>query len=320
MAVAMKGFHPLQMSVVKMNKPFISLCPEITRAHALTLMDWLEDERVTCYLSDSRHVSRFIEQAIDRTQLPILTHLFNQGGRFFMAYDRHDVPVGFVRLVKTGPDCEIVLVIGDCDNWGRNLGASTIREGMKLAFLDMRAEKLIAKIHPDNARSLKTFLRSGFLLEGETPTLKSFSMTAGRYLRLLREGAVGDSTDIYITEIDKARLKSLIELEQGPTIVELEHELERAIVVKPQQVARDVVTMNSRALLQLDDEELEVALVYPEDADSSAGKFSVCSDVGAAILGYQEGDAIDWRIADRTRRIGIRKVLYQPEAAGDFHL
>ncbi len=316
----MKGFHPLRISVVKMNKPFISLCPEITRAHALTLMDWLEDERVTCYLSDSRNVSRFIEQAIDRTQLPILTHLFNQGGRFFMAYDRHDAPVGFVRLVKTGPDCEIVLVIGDSDNWGRNLGASTIREGMKLAFLDMRAEKLIAKIHPDNARSLKTFLRSGFLLESETPTLKSFAMTAGRYLRLLREGVIVDSTDIYITEIDKARLKELIELEQGPAVVELEHELERAIVVKPQQVARNVVTMNSRALLQLDDEEMEVALVYPEDADSSAGKFSVCSDVGAAILGYQEGDSIDWRISERTRRIGIRKVLYQPEAAGDFHL
>ena len=316
----MKGFHPLQANVVKMNKPFISLCPEITRAHALTLMDWLEDERVTCYLSDSRHVSRFIEQAIDRTQLPILTHLFNQGGRFFMAYDRHDAPVGFVRLVKAGPDCEIVLVIGDCDNWGRNLGASTLREGMKLAFLDMRAEKLIAKIHPDNARSLKAFLRSGFLLERETPTLKSFSMTSGRYLRLLREGAIGDSTDIYITEVDRARLKSLIEFEQGPAAVELEHEIERAIVVKPQQVARDVVTMNSRAILHMDDEEMEVALVYPEDADSSAGKLSVCSDVGAAIIGYQEGDAIDWRISDRTRRIEIRKVLYQPEAAGDFHL
>lgn len=316
----MKGFHPLQISVVKMNKPFISLCPEITRAHALTLMDWLEDERVTCYLSDSRHVSRFIEQAINRTQLPILTHLFNQGGRFFMAYDRRDTPVGFVRLVKTGPDCEIVLVIGDSDNWGQNLGASTIREGMKLAFLDMRSEKLIAKIHPDNVRSLKAFLRTGFLLESETPTLKSLSLTAGRYLRLLREGAIVDSTDIYITEIDKARLKSLIELEYGPAVVELEHEIERAIVVKPEQVAGNVVTMNSRALLQLDDEEMEVALVYPEDADSSAGKFSVCSDVGAAILGYQEGDAIDWRISDRTRRIGIRKVLYQPEAAGDFHL
>lgn len=303
-----------------MNKPFISLCPEITRAHALTLMEWLQDERVTCYLSDSRHVSRSIEQAIERTQLPILTHLFNRDGRFFMAYDRHDEPVGFVRLIKTGRDCEIVLAIGDSNKWGQNLGARTIREGMKLAFLDMRVEKLIAKIHPDNTRSLKTFQRSGFLLESETPTLKSFSMTAGRYLQLLREGAVGDSTGIYITEIDKARLECLIALEQGPAVVELEHELERAIVVKPQQVACNVVTMNSRALLQLDDEEIEVALVYPEDADSSAGKHSVCSDIGAAILGYQEGDAIDWRVSDRTRRIEIRKVLYQPEAAGDYHL
>ena len=320
MAIAMKGFHPLQKPVVKMNKPFISLCPEITRAHALTLMGWLEDERVTCYLSDSRDVSRSIEQAIDRSQLPILTHLFNRGGRFFMAYDRHDTPVGFVRLIKTGAQCEIVLVIGDSDKWGRNLGARTIREGMKLAFLDMRAEKLIAKIHPDNSRSLKAFLRNGFLLERETPTLKSFAMTAGHYLQRLRAGSLADATGIYITEIDKARLESLIVLEEGPAVVELEHELERAIVVKPQQVARNVVTMNSRALLQLDDEELEVTLVYPEDADSSRGKHSLCSDIGAAILGYQEGDAIDWRIAERTRRIEIRKVLYQPEAAGHFHL
>jgi len=79
MAKAMKGFHYLQTRVVKMNKPFISLCPEITRAHALMLMDWLDDERVTCYLSDSRHTSRFIEQAIDRTQLPILTQSVQPG-------------------------------------------------------------------------------------------------------------------------------------------------------------------------------------------------------------------------------------------------
>ncbi|MGB3070551.1 MAG: GNAT family N-acetyltransferase [Ottowia sp.] len=304
-----------------MSKPFISLCPEITRANALTLMDWLEDENVVRYLSDSRHVSRFIEQVIGRVQLPILTHLFNQGGRFFMAYDRHDVPVGFVRLVKNGADCEIVLVIGDRDNWGRKLGVTAIREGMKLAFFDMRAEKLIAKIHADNARSLKAFLRCGFVLETETSTLKSFSMTSARYLRLLRESAIGDGPpDIYITEIDQARLRNLIALEQGPVVVDLEHEIERAIVVDPRQVARNVVTMNSRAVLHLDDQEMEVALVYPEDADGSAGKLSICSDVGTAILGYKEGDSIDWRIPGRTCRIGIEKVLYQPEAAGDFHL
>ena len=303
-----------------MNKPFVSLRPEITRTHALILMDWLEDERVTRYLSDSSSVSRFIAQAIDRTQMPVLTHLFNQGGRFFMAHDRNDTPVGFVRLIKTGPDCEIVLVIGDHDNWGRRLGASTIREGLKLAFLEMRADTVIAKIHPDNARSLKAFERCGFALQRQTPTLNALSMTAGHYRRLLRGGALADSTEIYITELDKARLQALIAFEHGPAIVELEHEIERAIVVDPQQVARDVVTMNSKLVLQLDDEQREVALVYPQDADERSGKLSVLSDVGAAILGYQEGDAIDWMVADRTKRISIERVIYQPESAGDFHL
>lgn len=303
-----------------MTKPFISLCPEITRADAFHLMDWLEDEQVTRYLSDSRHVSRFIEQVVGRVQLPILTHLFNQGGRFFMACDRHDVPVGFVRLVKNEADCEMVLVIGDRDNWGRKLGASAIREGMKLAFLEMRAERLIAKIHADNTRSLKAFERCGFLLHNDAPALKSLSMKSEHYLRLLREGAAGDATGIHITEIDQARLRNLLALAHPSAVFELEHEVERATVVEPHQVPQDVVTMNSRAVVRLDGETVEVALVYPEEADDNAGKFSVCSDVGTAILGYKEGDAFDWRMTHRTRHVRIEKVLYQPEAAGHFHL
>lgn len=303
-----------------MNGPFISLSPEITRADALTLIEWLKDECVTRHLSDSAHVSRSIEQVIARVQLPILTHLFNQGGRFFMAHDRHDVPVGFVRLAMTGMDCELVLVVGDSRNWGRRLGAAAIREGMKLAFLEMRAEKLIARIHPDNARSLRAFERCGFLLESEAPALKSFAMTSAHYRRFLREAPAGHAAEICITEIDKDRLGRVVALTHDSSVFELEHEIERAMIVEPRQVAPDVVTMNSRALLQLDDEEMEVTLVYPEDADHRAGKLSVCSDVGTAILGYREGDAFDWRMPDRTRHIRIGKVLYQPEAAGNFHL
>jgi len=305
---------------VKMKPPFVSLRPEITRSDALMLKDWLEDECVTRHLSDSRHVARFIEQVIGRVQLPILTHLFNQGGRFFMVCDEHDVPVGFVRLVETGPACEMVLVIGNCDNWGRKLGASAIREGLKLAFFDMRAEKLIAKIHPDNVRSLKAFLHGGFVLESESPVMKSLSMSSERYLRLLRESPAAHTPDIYITEIDKARLKNLVEVEQGLTVFELEHEIERAIVVDPWNVADDVVTMNSKALLHVDDEEREVSLVYPEDADERTGKLSVFSDIGTAILGYRAGATFSWRMPNRTCHIRIGKVLYQPEAAGHYHL
>ena len=303
-----------------MSKPFISLCPEITRANALNLMDWLSDEDVVRHLSDSRHVSRHIEQLIDRVQLPILTHLFNQGGRFFMAYDRDDLPVGFVRLIRNGPDCEIVLVIGKRDNWGRKLGASALHEGMKLAFFDMRAERLIARIHADNTRSLKAFAHNGFVLESETPALKSYAMTAQRYLQRLRAGLPGAAGGICITAVDQARLRDLLALEWESQAVDLEHEIERAVVVDARQVQRNVVTMNSKALLRLDEVAVEVALVYPEDADDSAGRLSVFSGVGTAILGCREGDRIDWRILDRTRHIRIEKLLYQPEAAGHFHL
>src|SRR6218665_1418870 len=281
---------------VEMNRPFVSLSPEITRADALTLMDWLEDEHVTRHLSDSRHVSRFIEQVIGRVQLPILTHLFNQGGRFFMVCDGHAVPAGFVRLVKTGRDCEMVLVIGNRDQWGRQLGASAIREAMKIAFFEMQAEKLVAKIHPDNARSLKVFQRCGFLLEGESPALKSFAMNSVRYLRLLRERREGHAGEICLTAIYCARLRELISFEQPPEVFELAHEIERAGIVDPRQVPRDVVTMTSRALLQLDDEDVEVALVYPEDANEGVGKLSVCSGIGTAIVGFKEGDDFDWRL------------------------
>lgn len=303
-----------------MNPPFVWLCPEITRSDALKLMDWLEDGCVTRHLSDSRHVSRFIEQVIDRVHLPILTHLFNQGGRFFMVCDGHDRPVGFVRLVKTGPVCEMVLVIGNRDNWGRQLGASAIREAMKLAFFEMRAERLIAKVHPDNARSLKVFQRSGFLLESQTPVLRSLAMTSEQYFRLLRESPTGQADHIHITETDQARLRNLIAFKQASVSFELEHEIERAIVVDSRQMPRDVVTMNSHALLHVDDDEVEVALVYPDDADDSAGRLSVCAGIGTAILGYRESDVFNWRLPDRTCRIRIARVLYQPEAAGDLHL
>jgi regulator of nucleoside diphosphate kinase len=208
----------------------------------------------------------------------------------------------------------MVLVIGNRDNWGRKLGASAIREGMKLAFFDMRAEKLIAKIHPDNARSLKAFLRSGFLLESETPAMKSLAMSSERYLRLLRESPAVHTADIYITEIDKARLRSLVAFEPGSAFSSWSTRSSGPSSLIRWNVAEDVVTMNSKALLQVDDEELEVALVYPEDADDRAGKLSVCSGIGTAILGYKEGDAFSWRIPNRTCHIRIEKVLYQPEA------
>ena len=92
--------------------------------------------------------------------------------------------------------------------------------------------------------------------------------------------------------------------------------------MEPQAIHRGVVTMNSKVLLEdLDNRErMTVTLVFPADANADEGAVSVLAPVGTAILGYSEGDVVEWPVPDGVRRLKIRKVVYQPEAAGDFHL
>jgi len=133
---------------------------------------------------------------------------------------------------------------------------------------------------------------------------------------------------IYITEFDLHRLEELLEVAGAFTfrgrsdLKDLEEEVSRAQVVDSRKVPPTVITMNSRVKLRdLDTgEELVFTLVFPREADIDRGRLSVISPVGTAILGYTEGDTIEWKVPAGRRRIKIEKVLYQPEAAGDYHL
>jgi len=137
--------------------------------------------------------------------------------------------------------------------------------------------------------------------------------------------------EIYITELDRDRILELIKVAddfapQGKQDIQglraLQGELERARVVAPDQVPPDVVTMNSRVVLRDADsgDEITCTLVFPVDADMSKGAVSVLAPVGTAILGYREGDTIEWRVPSGQKRFTVEKILYQPEAAGDFEL
>ncbi|MBP7174889.1 MAG: nucleoside diphosphate kinase regulator [Thermoclostridium sp.] len=308
-----------------MTEPFVSLRPEVTRENALTLVQWLKDDEVRKYLSDPQDVSANIEQVINRVNLPVLTHFFNRSGRFYIACNKQNKPVGFVRLVQKGTETEIVIVIGDRNNWGKRLGTVTIRESLKIAFFEFRSLRVTAKIHKDNKRSIKAFINAGFQLEYEAQTMKQFSLTMEQYLKSIQE-RVSVRDMIYITEVDKERLKRLLEgvfFDDSITekaISDLEHEIERATVVKPEELPENIITMNSRALLYLNGDESEVSLVYPDDADWSEQKLSIFSPIGMAILGYSEGDTIQWEVPSGVTEIQIQKILYQPEAAGHYHL
>lgn len=133
--------------------------------------------------------------------------------------------------------------------------------------------------------------------------------------------------EIFITQFDKDRLVELMNGNgaSGPLTREdlrdLQQELNRAQIVDPKSVPASVVTMNSKVRLRDQDtaEEMTYTLVFPQEADIDSGAISVLAPIGTAILGYREGDVIEWAVPVGKRRIAIEKVLYQPEAAGHFN-
>ena len=133
---------------------------------------------------------------------------------------------------------------------------------------------------------------------------------------------------IFITSFDIDRLKNLLSVasesdySNRSDLSELESELRIAKIVDSKEIPPDVVTMNSRVKLRDVDtnEEMEFTLVFPGDSNIDEGKISVIAPIGTAILGYSAGDTIEWHVPAGKCRIRIEKILYQPEAEGDYHL
>jgi regulator of nucleoside diphosphate kinase len=100
-------------------------------------------------------------------------------------------------------------------------------------------------------------------------------------------------------------------------IDELRREINSAKLIEPHRVAPDVVTMHSKVrLVDLARGEEEIhTLVYPEEMDLRAGRLSVLSALGTALLGCREGDVVRIAGAAGPRSIRIDTILYQPEAA-----
>lgn len=133
---------------------------------------------------------------------------------------------------------------------------------------------------------------------------------------------------INITEYDLKRLKQLLwdaestQYRGSQYLKRLRLELDRAIVVKPEEIPADVITMNSTACLQdvESNEEETYTLVFPEDADVAKSKISILAPIGTAMLGYRVGDIFEWDVPAGTRRLRVKSVLFQPEASGNFDL
>jgi regulator of nucleoside diphosphate kinase len=135
-----------------------------------------------------------------------------------------------------------------------------------------------------------------------------------------------------VTKTDRGRLREMIgSIRQSlPTLGHpfesylraLEGQLARTKVVPATSVDEGTVTMNSKVSLR----DLQsgatqvVTLAYEADADLFGEKVSVLTGLGASLLGSRVGDVVEWKTRRGPRRVQIERILFQPEAAGEFDL
>lgn len=126
--------------------------------------------------------------------------------------------------------------------------------------------------------------------------------------------------DILITDVDLERLRPVIDQHDSPASDSLDAELRRATIVPQRQVPADVVTMNSEVVYEdcATSAKRVVRVVYPKDADASAGKISVLAPIGSALLGLRVGQSIEWQVPTGKKRVRVVELKYQPEASGHF--
>jgi regulator of nucleoside diphosphate kinase len=126
---------------------------------------------------------------------------------------------------------------------------------------------------------------------------------------------------IVVTELDARRLRGLLARQSEVSsrdqahLEELKSELERARVVAFEETAPDVVTMRSQVSVRdlETDEQCDYTLVFPLEADVSAKRISVLAPLGTALLGFSEGDTVEWEMPGGMRRLRIERV-HQPIA------
>lgn len=128
------------------------------------------------------------------------------------------------------------------------------------------------------------------------------------------------SKEIFITQSDKDKLLEIIDKDYSYNnygtslnLKVLETEIRRANVISNIKLPDNVITMNTRVVLLIDDVEEELTLVFPDETDIKNNKISVLSPIGTAILGYREGSSLEWNVPNGTVQIKVIRVTHLPK-------
>jgi regulator of nucleoside diphosphate kinase len=128
---------------------------------------------------------------------------------------------------------------------------------------------------------------------------------------------------LFLTEADHQRLSALLlaarrdKLEDPVHLNGLAQELQAATIVPAGEVPQDVVTLHTRMKLEFPDTRriTSCQIVLPTELNLSAGRVSVLSPLGTALIGRRVGEDVEYVVRGIPRSVRIAGILYQPEAA-----
>jgi len=172
----------------------------------------------------------------------------------------------------------------------------------------------ITDLAPDRLRATPS-VEIGQLRTPHTPATDSLPTRGGGM-------GSGEAPAVSITAADHRELSASIAAARKLAVLSretrpLQDKLAQAAITPAVPAARDLITMNTLArVVDLEtDERLELLLVYPAEADLTAGRISVFHPLGAAMLGHRVGDVFEWHVPYGWRRFKVEAVRFQPEAA-----
>jgi regulator of nucleoside diphosphate kinase len=89
---------------------------------------------------------------------------------------------------------------------------------------------------------------------------------------------------------------------------DLHTELQRARIVDKEAFPPDVVRINSRVKVAEKDKTMEITLVTPEKANIKERRVSVMAPIGAALLGFRQGQQVQWKVPAGVKTFTIVEV------------
>ncbi len=148
-------------------------------------------------------------------------------------------------------------------------------------------------------------------------------MAGGGYkvaMKTLLETSTSPRPAIVIADRDARRLDDLLgagaaALRDASHLRELRAELDRAIIVSPDEIPAGVITMDSTVMVEdlTTGMRRQITLVYPTDANPDLGRISVLAPLGTALLGFREGDEVEWRMPGGLRQLRVERVWRRHE-------